>query len=92
MKPLVFCAFSPCGCLSFCFEDDEAAFGFQTGERRQKGAEILSLCFKHPPPFIKWTLPNPSVAPHGLTHSLEQRWCLICSDFEQFIISEQEKS
>lgn len=53
MKPLVFCAFPPCWYVdvSFCFEDDEAAFGFETGKRRQEGEKILSLrvCLLTPP-------------------------------------------
>lgn len=50
---LVFCACFLCvgsvGVLSFYFESDKAAFGFETGKRRQEGAEILSPSFNNPP-------------------------------------------
>lgn len=63
-------------CLSFCFGDDKAAFGFWNGEKkagRSKDSQSQSLCFNAPPPILIWTLPNLPVAPHGLTQSSEQR-------------------
>lgn len=54
MKPLVFCAFPLCWYIDVCFEDDEAAFGFEMGKRRQEGAKILSLrvCVLTTPPLM----------------------------------------
>lgn len=37
------CAFPLCRYADVCFQDDEAAFGFETGKRRQEGAKIFSL-------------------------------------------------
>lgn len=63
-------------CLSFCFGDDKAAFGFWNGGKkagRSKDSQSQSFCFNAPPPILIWTLPNLPVAPHGLTQSSEQR-------------------
>lgn len=43
MKPLDSVHFLCVGTQIVCFQDDEAAFGFETGKRRQEGAKIFSL-------------------------------------------------
>lgn len=65
-------------CLSCRFHGDEAAFGLRREKKAGRSKDSQFVFLSPPPPVWTWTLPNPSVAPHGLTCGRFPPVCSFC--------------